>query len=805
MIAAGGVSIVPQSMHAVAKLAAYAPDIYAVKMLSTAVTAPLVRSNPTSLDILSAATVPANALRKLAAKMASSAKPQNLITSFGGLQPALNTATALESAASLISTGFSLSKGNKEPFSGQGHVAAVAMALAAKLRTACCRSIGSTDEEGEEKDEEDLSSRRPFVTVVDWESPIWKSLGHQESSVFSSSELCWLSSTLHNLGVELVGEGLYDPAGDIFRAALTAALSVLAQHVQSSSSQCLPGQMELSSIVEDVARRTVALAEAMKKKGRNIGVTAEESLMRVLELGGNTLYESEGAVAQLHEMVATVVELRFQSKQSLLGQASLACAPPQGKGRRGGKQTKANANKRHRITTESQCLVAWLGAHPRSRAVPTQLLALVARAELSACAARVKTFSFQGSSPEEKQQAKQWAASAAQHVLESMYPVDQFPVQHCRTLLLLHSLELAHDDDIRRPDADNEHYLSRAVEILRRASSCKDKEESAVQILLALALATRMLEDAQAVVAAAVSRQRQHRLWELEEIKRNPSQVHEDHDEFGGDGGSRSNTEEEEISICGGETLSWEGILSQAPAVSLVLAKATCVDVNNDESDIAALIDTLAEIAVVVGLHGKRKLEKELLDGLLNLKARLPPQINDDGNTTAAAAAIATPILESCILPAIPKTASSTPVSELEDSYEELAASGDRAPSTLIRRAELAVLGSLTHATTGDIVAALHWAGEAHRITGPVAQLPSTSAISTGVEHDHHYVNSGSRRSCNSNSVGGGPSALWWWRMVAMHCKSLLLLARLFEGSGMVDEAMYAIKEGLSMVRTQAS
>jgi len=99
----------------------------------------------------------------------------------------------------------------------------------------------------------------------------------------------------------------------------------------------------------------------------------------------------------------------------------------------------------------------------------------------------------------------------------------------------------------------------------------------------------------------------------------------------------------------------------------------------------------------------------------------------------------------------------------------------------MMQRACLHRLAAELEAGAGSVVPAVYHASEAHRLVFSASSLIGQHSASLG------------HGPCTPNPIG-------WWQLTAEQLSSLMQLGRLFELSGMPEEALHALKEGLRLV-----
>lgn len=718
MVSAGGLGNVAQSMQAVAKLAGHIPEAKAVGLLSAIISTELIGTSledallsstrgrdpeTACLEVLAAAAGPASALRKASAKLAAAhAQPVDLLGAFGGPEAALKIADALEKAAAVIAVGYRLAPENSA-FASQAHASAVAVATAAKLQGAAC-CLGHSGA---------MSVGACVAAVLGWEWPAWRSV----PSVLSTTELSWLASSLHNIGVDLLSNCMPEDATECFKGAVAASFTVLGQ-LQAEGGTSLVNSVATVQVA-DINKRLTAFTEALLKAGKDAEAAqaAEDGLALVVYLCGQDL---AAYGAQVHAAVASAVEVRCRALPPT------SAAPKASSKRSGAAAAKSRARSKGGQAPSS--FTGVLANH--AVAVPSTSIALVAQAELAASASLLRS----GGTPEWCNAAQKVAAAVVEDLLGSVYPAQAAPLEHARLLLLLHTLQLP---------GSSEGALDRTETAI---ASIRGKKHGDVQLFGALVAATRVLDGAQALVSAALERQQQAHMARQARLKHNPSEVHAEAAEIGSDDGSSA-----EVDAAG-----WEGVLEETAA--LVDNLSALVDlgvIGREESstaDAAALASAVRGIATLAGMHGRMALEQRLASGAGGLQH---PEQWDVPSTV--------PALEYCLLP-----------SALHGNSEAMPT------PTMLQKAEAAMSHALVHASHGDIVSALRHAGEAQRLLAPALRSDPLAKAS----------------SADSQGADG------FWRLAAAYCKGLLLLARLFEGAGMADEAAHAAKEGQRMVST---
>lgn len=822
MVSAGGQTAVPLALSAAAKLAPHIPDPSGVHMLSSVLQNPFIISNlkaveesnssgkssAAPLEVLFAALGPSNLLRKrVSALISGSSFSEAGLSAVGGHEAALQAAFALDIGARIVAAGCratsdSTSNATEKAFSSYTHSAAVSLLTAAQLRVACARAGGVVDW---------TRGNEAAARVLGWQWPIDFSailleeprLGHSSSlgAILSPQELTWLSSSLFNLGIELLtsadsantaAEGA--AACEVMAMATAASLAEWQQYTVSISldkngneetdvSDGGVGSSELPmQLSRNVAKKAVGFVEALSKAGRTTEAIKAAADTLSVALSINPEFDA-GA---LQTIVSSAVK-----QQALVGLVAVgAPAEEMVKGKPSSKRRTATTTTSRTRSTKSSTstkssdsvvvvsLTAAVQAH--AGGLSADSVAAVARAELAAWAAELSS----GDGLPPSATAQEAASAAAQHLLDAVYPAKTAPLDHARTLLLLHTLKLQPNTSEEGEDA----CLKRAQRVLQPLVK---RHNAAAMALAALAAAQSVLDDAQELVHAAIENQQRAQHAQQAYILANPSEVHADGEEnLAGASSSVSRClsmeedDEEHTGKNGASSLGeeWQRVVLSAQKAIHQVSKALNHGAHDgdpleDGRYLTSLAIAARELVVLADLHGVLDQEGEALaEDLLVLWGDESVEISQSLSSLK--------MLQECILPTGDP---SQDASVLEAAANELAKmSGRRDQKLILHRAELSMAAALGHAASGMVVHALHCAGEAHRLLSSVVREGGLGALGK---------NSGS-----SSSVGGEESVVGWWRMAAAYCKSLLLVGRLFESAGMAEEAISALKEGHKMV-----
>ena len=195
------------------------------------------------------------------------------------------------------------------------------------------------------------------------------------------------------------------------------------------------------------------------------------------------------------------------------------------------------------------------------------------------------------------------------------------------------------------------------------------------------------------------------------------------------------------------------------------------------------------ELATLVGIHGLVQEEQhQVLEVFVALE-----QDTTINNAEPSSFGVYS-VLQECVLPLFDAAADGA---TLEAAAADLAVgptANNREPGVVMQRAELSMAASLAYAAKGAVVQALYCAGEGHRLLGSLVQSGddgSTAGAASQFSNSNGSI---------SSSSGTSSDTLGWWKLSVTYCRSLLLVGRLFESAGMMDEAIVALKEGQRMV-----
>lgn len=806
----GVTSTVPMALGATAKLAAHVPEPYSVHLLSKVIlSCPSITSSisllegkqspggsssmstsaAAALEVLRAALGAGNSLRKRVATLIRG-PTDAIIGTLGGEGACLEAAATLDVVASIISIGHKQNKTpaaassveaaasvpatDTPPFSDYAHSAAVALACSARIRSACIHKGVTIDWEN--------SYTLAVERVLGWQWPNFHSSSSVSSqppsprSILSFEELVWLSSSLYNAGIDLLTRNFtvassIEPLTASLAASVTA-LSMLQQPTRlrqqngisdeeenlGSEDSCT-ASAEISQGIQDVIKRGSVLIEALGKAGKEAAVltmTAADVLAAVCTACPEMSPSSAGYSTMVNSLVSTTI------KQQISGTTLLEC-PPSVTKRRGGRVMKsATAPTTAALTTSSsQSLTAAVQNH-RGVQISETFVAMVARAELVSWAEALSS----GLPPTAGEKAA--AAAAAAHLLDAVYPSNTAPLDHARTLILVEQLKL---NNLIEDKKNKGTCIERAQHVLRPLVKKGDVE---ALILDALMAAQGVLWEAQTLVEASIDHQKVLQQEKIERIKRNPSEVHADdnhQDE------SMSTTTTAAAAFVESQAVKWSSVLRNAQNFTAKLSLLVQQSSSSSsaalfkQEDGKALIAAARELATLVGIHGFTEQEQQAIETLAELE-----DFEINSNTGG--------VLLECILPAFDASADGA---ALEAAATDLAVAttNSRNSMTVMQRAELSMAASLAYAASGAVVQALYCAGEGHRLLGSLVQNSEDGA------------GAGNTATASSLTINNG-----WWKLSVSYCRSLLLVGRLFDSAGMMDEGIVALKEGQRMVST---
>jgi hypothetical protein len=806
----GATSTVPMALGATAKLAAHVPEPHSVHLLSKVIlSCPSVTSSISlleekqnhnsssssrtsssaaeALELLSAALGAGNSLRKRVSSLIHG-PTDAIIDKLGGEGGSMEAAAALDVVASIISIGHkqrtttaatssvvetaaSVPATNIPPFSDYAHSAAVALACSARIRSACIHKGITIDWQN--------GYTLAVERVLGWRWPNFHSAFSDISiqpprpgSLLSSEELVWLSSSLYNVGIDLL-KRTFEAVSSIepltvSLAASVTALSVLQQPTSlwqnnnkfSSDEEKLDSEdsstesPEIFQGVTDVIKRGSVLIEALGKAGKEATVlttTAADVLAAVFTVCPEIFSSSAAYSTTVSSLVSTTIKQQITTGTLLL----LEC-PPSVTKRRGARTMKSATSA---AASSSQSLTAAVQNH-RGTQMCGSIIAMVARAELVSWAEALS------SGLPCTAGAEAAAAAAAQHLLDGVYPSDTAPLDHARTLILVEQLKL---NNIIEDKKNKGTFIERAQHVLRPLVKKGNVE---ALILDALMAAQRVLREAQTLVEASIDHQKVLQQEKIEKLKKNPSEVHADDNHQG-----ESLFTTAAAAFVDSQAVQWSCVLLNAQEVIKKLS--FIVEQSSSSSSSAALFKqedgkalaaAAREVATLVGIHGLVEQEQQALEALVVLK--------DVEHSTSTGG-----VLLECVLPAFDDSADGAALEAVATDLA-VATTNSRNSMTVMQRAELSMAASLAYAASGAVVQALYCAGEGHRLLG--------SLIQTGED------SGGASNTATASSVTS------WWKLSVTYCRSLLLFGKLFDSAGMMDEGIVALKEGQRMVSTNA-
>jgi Peptidase family C50 len=804
---------VPLALGATAKLAAHVPEPYGVHLLATVIlNCPAIASSllerkqststssaPSSLEILNAALSPGNALRKRLATLIHG-PTDAIIDTLGGEDACLEAAAALEVVARTIGVGYSCTSAaapatsSTLPFSDYAHSAAAALACSARIRCAPIHKGFTSDWPS--------SFPQAAETVLGWRWPNFQSFTSSPINccpLLSTQELIWLSSSLYNVGIDLLTRGtVVESSIEPLTVSLVASITALSLAVSQESNKRINNNQDqeeefdsensiastetLSQGVNDIVKRASVVIEALAKAGREateLTATAADVVCAVFTTCP-MLVSSPCASTLVNSLVSATV------KQQVVRSALSVCPPSFNTKRQGGRS-------RARTTTTAPVAAASISSQSLTAAVQNQpegqmskeVVSMVARAELVSWAEAISTASTTRSAFTEAEAA---AAAAAQHLLDIVYPSNTAPLDHARTLLLLEKLNFSNlslEDDKKQ----KETCIVRAKRVLQPLIKNGDVEALIVDALIA---AHGVLSEAQALVEASIDHQKILQQEELEKIRRNPSEVHADennHQEQ--QQGESFSAAAATAAFAENQAAEWSGVLKNASdaikklcEISQRFSSTTSSSSSSSvlaalfkQDDGKALIAIGREVATLVGIYGLVEQERKAVEALLMLE-----NTSESGIDTIS-------VLQECVLPAFDASADGAVLEAAATDLAVAATASSRSPAVVMQRAELSIYASLAYAASGAVVKALYCAGEGHRLLGSLIQIGDD-----GVAARSKTTN----MSLNSTIDG-------WWKFSVTYCRSLLLVGRLFDSAGMMDEALLAIKEGQSMAEAMGS
>jgi hypothetical protein len=787
-------STVPLALSATAKLASHVPEPHSLHLLSKViVNCPAIlasistlegrkensKNQTAPLEILTAALGAGNSLRKRVATLIH-VPTEAIIDALGGEDPSLEIMAALNIAASIVGVGFN-SAAPSSSFADYAHSAAVALACSARIQGAGMNK-GIVEGWG---DGYSLAAER----VLGWRWPTASSSPAPPTTqgLLSSQELVWLSSSLYNVGIDLLTRGVMVEASIVpLTTSLMASIAALSMAFSTPSA---PQQQEQNSnedesedstsvaaatrnqAVHDVVKRASVLIEALAKSKREASVltstTADVFAVVSTTCPEIFLPSSTYALTLVNSLVSATV------KQQVYASALNICPPTVTKrgGSRKTKTTVAPALVAGAATSTGQSLTAAVQTHPTAQ-ISEDIVAMLARAELIAWAEALSS----GLPPTAG--AETAAAAAAQHLLDAVYPVDAAPLDHARILLLVETLHL---DAFLDDKTQKKTCIERAQHVLRPLVKKGDDE---ALILDALMAAQGVLREAQTLVEASIDHQKILKQEKMERIKRNPSAVHADEPN---NQGEASNTATAAAVFVVSQAAKWSCVLEKAKEAITKLSSiaesssASSSSALYEQEDGKALFATARELSTLVGIFGLVDLERQALNAILLLEGGSC----SIGNTGC--------VLQECLLPAFDTCA--VDGAALEAAAADMAVSvttSSRDPATVMQRAELSIDASLAYASSGAVVKALYCVGEGHRLLGSLIQASEDGGAS-GV------ANPATCSTCSFIASTG------WWKLSVKYCRSLLLVGRLFNSAGMMDEGINALKEGQKMAEAMGS
>eukprot|EP00887_Chlorella_sp_A99_P003555 scaffold7.g3555.t1 len=692
------------------------------------------------LAVAAAAFQAANATRRLLAAEGA-AKGGGNVAAAGGSAMRLAAASVMELLAGAVSVAGRAAEesgAGPQPFSGQGHAAAVGLVMAARLRAlAPADASGCTCSPGGEGGGSG-SAGGGCRRLLGWEFAEFCCYGAPPRGDGSScpvqpQELAWLASALFNVGVDLHAAGRYAAAVLPFRDALSAAACCLALTVGGSECEvrrmdawvfaavgrstarclqqctCLVSRhllLQEAAHLQEFCKRATALSDAQQRAGDCAAAltTLAHSLALVARLGW-------GAPDAWRPLVSAHVRLRAEQ---LLWQGPVQEGEARASGAAAGKaRGRSGAAPRSKAATgpapEAAAISSALHTAGLASAVATSSSGSAA---LQAAELELQAWIAQASHPELGAVSRAEAARLAAALLEQQWPAAAAPLAHARLLLVLCQLRLS------AGDASRVQLLERAVMLLEQAPSA---EASAI---LGHARTLMALEAAQQLVQEALLQHKQQQRRES----------HAAASTSGGGGADRPTAPEPPPPAVDGE--GWRRVWAQA-------------EQSLQGQPVGKARATSTQAAAQAAEH---------LEQMLALQGRL-------GSST---------LLLHCLLPGSDAAADATP-EVLQHAADELAATAQRSAASALQRAALHRQAAERLATDGRVVAGLHEASEAHRLVSMAF-------------HD--------------GEAGAEPaaSAPGWWALAGAYAASLMQLGQLFELGGLPEEAVHALKEGQRLV-----
>ena len=486
MIASSTADNAPLALSAAAKLASHLPDPHDISLLANiilnprAVEASTSNSNSSSssddkaIEILSAVLSPANSLRKRLSTALNGITDSTLMCSaVGGEEIALKYAAALELGARIVSIGQKTineaEKADDNVFASYAHSAAVSVVCASRLRAAVAmlrlqhteNSRSSTSKKDGVAGVDWKENKKAAESVFGWKWPHLPDMGNSGALLLSSQELTWVSSSLFNLGlqmlqpeVEVVGEeeeeeqhhavvvSTAKSAHEVLQTSLTAAITALylgykthCHHQQGNSADSQGDSEEdsLATACHHVAKRATAFFDAMEK--------AERPLQEIIATGVDTIATALTAcpsflsTAALTTLISAVLKYHILlCRNTTTSPSSSSSSGSSSRGRRGVPKSSSSSS--------CCCLTASLQQHA-SLHLSEEVIARVARTEVAVWANELSSCGGGGGGDLLllSEAALEAATSAAQHLLTAVYPATSAPLDHVRTLLLLHKFK----------------------------------------------------------------------------------------------------------------------------------------------------------------------------------------------------------------------------------------------------------------------------------------------------------------------------------------------------------------------------
>ena len=754
-----------------------------------------VKEDPTlALSILESIIPAASSLRKLIADRlpATVHAYDGIIKAVGGLNSAMDVVSAIENSVLAVSVGFQtwerIDQGQtstKEPFSANGHSVAVALATTTRIRVAIKHeSIDIEMNRG--------TTRGDLTTDSNFHDALFYSLGWKwdqwslrSNSIMSPKELIWLSSQLLNCGSKLLMEQKFrQEAIYIFEWAFIATLTAIEicwRYPEHSEQQ----QQSQSCVVRCVVTLRKAVMES-KLQIENAIRLIDDTLSIISNLYSELGMLCRGVGQLLQQIIKENIRL-FVDEQTTTECLSKAA----------GTEYNNKAKCLHENNVENKRISQYCINSPSASqrikhhryAVPIAMIEMIAEAEIVAFAAMLEEGSDVETTGTNGTRFVSLMNRIVDVLLTELYPGTEYPVQSCRIIILLHSLGLQIDGSLM--GLKSYDTFQRALEFLRSKTGCLN-----ACILRALLLNYMILGKARVIVESSLERQKKDHEILKEKVRHRPA-------EAARLAAEHSALEQETCKYLNSSHSVWYDLHPEIKEAlkSLEDVARLLKDVSSgfetfssaEFQEFAMLVVFSKELATLTGMQGLFEFEQNAMKLHLYFRDLLQSQdyihLEDKISTEDE---LASPALTHCILP---KISHLTPqfFSEAEQAILD---NSNRDANSMLCRAKFNIENSLIKAfEIGKSEEALHHASEAHRLLSVALSEEKGFAVDIfkRVKLSELVWEILSHQHTATIPVG-------WWEATLKYVMSLLLLGRLFERSGMRNEAIHAFQEGERLV-----